>query len=183
MPFKSQGQRRKFARLLVEGKISNQTFEEWNREAGRRKLPEHVGAKARGRTTQTAKRMRRGVREDFEPMSAVGRSRPWSVERATSPRGHRRSCSPTFPRVCSGCASQGRARRSDRGLPHHVAGCPARHLARHVRSCAPHQCRSRHWRAPQIIAAPPTTRPATVARCSFAQVCGLEFVVRAANRP
>jgi hypothetical protein len=35
MPFKSQAQRRKFAQLLVEGKISNQTFEEWNRETGR----------------------------------------------------------------------------------------------------------------------------------------------------
>ena len=34
MPFKSQAQRRKFAQLLVEGKISNQTFEEWNRETG-----------------------------------------------------------------------------------------------------------------------------------------------------
>jgi len=32
MPFKSQPQRRKFAQLLVEGKISNETFEEWNRE-------------------------------------------------------------------------------------------------------------------------------------------------------
>jgi len=32
MPFKSQAQRRKFAQLLVEGKISNETFEEWNRE-------------------------------------------------------------------------------------------------------------------------------------------------------
>jgi hypothetical protein len=30
MPFKSQAQRRKFAQLLVEGKISNETFEEWN---------------------------------------------------------------------------------------------------------------------------------------------------------
>jgi CRISPR/Cas system-associated endonuclease Cas1 len=45
MPFKSQAQRRKFAQLLVEGKISNQTFEEWNRETGRKKLPERVGAK------------------------------------------------------------------------------------------------------------------------------------------
>ena len=35
MPFKSQAQRRKFAELLVEGKISNETFEEWNRETGR----------------------------------------------------------------------------------------------------------------------------------------------------
>jgi hypothetical protein len=43
MPFKSQAQRRKFAQLLVEGKISNQTFEEWNRETGTKKLPERVG--------------------------------------------------------------------------------------------------------------------------------------------
>jgi hypothetical protein len=42
MPFKSQAQRRKFAQLLVEGKISNQTFEEWNRETGGKKLPERV---------------------------------------------------------------------------------------------------------------------------------------------
>jgi len=45
MPFKSQAQRRKFAELLVEGKISKQTFEEWNRETGGRKLPERVAAK------------------------------------------------------------------------------------------------------------------------------------------
>jgi hypothetical protein len=43
MPFKSQAQRRKFAQLLVEGKISPQTFEEWNRETGGRKLPERAG--------------------------------------------------------------------------------------------------------------------------------------------
>jgi len=42
MPFKSQAQRRKFAELLVKGKISPQTFEEWNRETGNAKLPEHV---------------------------------------------------------------------------------------------------------------------------------------------
>ena len=42
MPFKSQAQRRKFAELLVAGKISAQTFEEWNRETGRKKLPERV---------------------------------------------------------------------------------------------------------------------------------------------
>lgn len=49
MPFKSQAQRRKFAQLLVEGKISNQTFEEWNRETGRKKLPERVKRKARAK--------------------------------------------------------------------------------------------------------------------------------------
>jgi hypothetical protein len=45
MPFKSQAQRRKFAQLLVEGKISNETFEEWNRETGGKKLPERIKAK------------------------------------------------------------------------------------------------------------------------------------------
>ena len=49
MPFKSQAQRRKFAQLLVEGKISNETFEEWNRETGGAKLPERVKPKARPR--------------------------------------------------------------------------------------------------------------------------------------
>ena len=47
MPFKSQAQRRKFAQLLVEGKISNETFEEWNRETGSARLPDHVKPKAR----------------------------------------------------------------------------------------------------------------------------------------
>ena len=46
MPFKSQAQRRKFAELLVQGKISKDTFEEWNRETGGRKLPERVERKA-----------------------------------------------------------------------------------------------------------------------------------------
>ena len=42
MPFKSKAQRRKFAELLVKGEISNETFEEWNRETGRKQLPERV---------------------------------------------------------------------------------------------------------------------------------------------
>jgi hypothetical protein len=46
MPFKSQAQRRKFAELLVAGKISPETFEEWNRETGSKRLPEHVKRKA-----------------------------------------------------------------------------------------------------------------------------------------
>ena len=45
MPFKSQAQRRKFAELLVKGKISNETFEEWNRETGAARLPERVRPK------------------------------------------------------------------------------------------------------------------------------------------
>ena len=65
MPFKSQAQRRKFAQLLVEGKISNQTFEEWNRETGGKRLPERVrgNAKAsRKRTRKTARKTARSAR-------------------------------------------------------------------------------------------------------------------------
>jgi hypothetical protein len=60
MPFKSQAQRRKFAELLVKGKISNETFEEWNRETGGRKLPERVKKKpSKKRTTRARKRKAR----------------------------------------------------------------------------------------------------------------------------
>jgi hypothetical protein len=62
MPFKSQAQRRKFAQLLVEGKISNQTFEEWNRETGGAKLPERVKPKARPKSKSKAKPKRRAKR-------------------------------------------------------------------------------------------------------------------------
>ena len=57
MPFKSQAQRRKFAQLLVEGKISADTFEEWNRETGSAKLPERV--KPRAKAAPKRKRARR----------------------------------------------------------------------------------------------------------------------------
>ena len=29
---------------MIEGKITDQTYEEWNRETGGRKLPERIGA-------------------------------------------------------------------------------------------------------------------------------------------
>ena len=45
MPFKSQAQRRKFAQLLVEGKITDEQYEEWNRSTGTKSLPERVGPK------------------------------------------------------------------------------------------------------------------------------------------
>jgi hypothetical protein len=45
MPIKSKAQRRKFAELLVEGKISPETFEEWNRGAGNAELPERLHPK------------------------------------------------------------------------------------------------------------------------------------------
>ena len=63
MPFKSQAQRRKFAELLVAGEISPETYEEWNRETGGKKLPERVkrktarsAAKRKTKTRKTTKR-------------------------------------------------------------------------------------------------------------------------------
>ena len=57
MLFKSQAQRRKFAQLLVQGKISPETFEEWNRETGDAELPERAARKrpAKARTAKKGK--------------------------------------------------------------------------------------------------------------------------------
>lgn len=55
MLFKSQAQRRKFAELLVNGAISAETYEEWNRETGKKKLPERVGKKSKRKTTSQAR--------------------------------------------------------------------------------------------------------------------------------
>jgi hypothetical protein len=56
MPFKSKAQRRKFAQLLVEGKISDQTYEEWNRETGGKVLPERVTPKKKAARKSTARK-------------------------------------------------------------------------------------------------------------------------------
>lgn len=57
MPFKSKAQRRKFAELLVNRKISPEAYEEWNRETGGKELPERVkpGAKRKTAKRKTAK--------------------------------------------------------------------------------------------------------------------------------
>jgi hypothetical protein len=56
MPFKSKAQRRKFAELLVKGAISPETYEEWNRETGRKELPERVNRAKKKRKRKAAKR-------------------------------------------------------------------------------------------------------------------------------
>jgi len=56
MPFKSKAQRRKFAELLVKGKITPETYEEWNRETGRKELPERVKPKAKAKRKTTRKK-------------------------------------------------------------------------------------------------------------------------------
>ena len=55
MPFKSQAQRRKFAELLVKGEISKETYEEWNRDTGSKKLPERVKPKAKSKAKTVRK--------------------------------------------------------------------------------------------------------------------------------
>jgi hypothetical protein len=61
MPFKSKAQRRKFAELLVKGKISPETYEEWNRETGGAKLPEYANRKKKASTSK--KKTKRTVRK------------------------------------------------------------------------------------------------------------------------
>jgi hypothetical protein len=56
MPFKSKAQRRKFAELLVTGKISPETYEEWNRETGGKILPERVKKKKKAKKKSARKR-------------------------------------------------------------------------------------------------------------------------------
>lgn len=63
MPFKSKAQRRKFAELLVKGEISPETYEEWNRETGRKVLPERVNRARKKSKRKTAKRKARKARK------------------------------------------------------------------------------------------------------------------------
>jgi hypothetical protein len=58
VPFKSKAQRRKFAELLVKGEISPETFEEWNRETGKARLPERLHAKPRSNAKPRRKNKR-----------------------------------------------------------------------------------------------------------------------------
>lgn len=59
MPFKSKAQRRKFAQLLVEGKISDETYEEWNRSTGVKELPERVTPAKKRKTARKARKARK----------------------------------------------------------------------------------------------------------------------------
>ncbi|HEV2251513.1 MAG TPA: hypothetical protein VGT60_13510 [Candidatus Limnocylindria bacterium] len=61
MPFKSKAQRRKFAELLVDGKITDEQYEEWNRSTGKKELPEriHPTPGAKKKTTPRTKTTRK----------------------------------------------------------------------------------------------------------------------------
>ena len=64
MPIKSKAQRRKFAELLVQGKITPEAFERWNREAGDAELPERLHPekpKRKARSKRAAKPKRKAT--------------------------------------------------------------------------------------------------------------------------
>lgn len=63
MPFKSQAQRRKFAELLVQGKITPEQFEEWNRETGSAKLPERVEPAKKKKTAKKKPAKKKAARK------------------------------------------------------------------------------------------------------------------------
>jgi hypothetical protein len=67
MPFKSKAQRRKFAQLLVEGKITDEQYEEWNRSTGRKELPERVGAKKKSAKKAAKKSSKRAAATKKKP--------------------------------------------------------------------------------------------------------------------
>ena len=56
MAVKSKAQRRKFAQLLVDGKIKPEVYERWNREAGKKELPERVKRKTRSKSKKKRKK-------------------------------------------------------------------------------------------------------------------------------
>jgi hypothetical protein len=62
MAVKSKAQRRKFAELLMAGKIDKEVYERWNREAGKKKLPEHLKHKKRKKKKSRRKKKRRSSR-------------------------------------------------------------------------------------------------------------------------
>ena len=75
MPIKSKAQRRKFAQLLVEGKISPETFEEWNRAAGKAELPERLHSKAIAKPKRKAK-SKRAQKTKASPARKASRAAP-----------------------------------------------------------------------------------------------------------
>ena len=78
MPIKSQAQRRKFAELLVAGKISPEVYERWNRGAGSKELPEHVKPKGKSkakRKTTKAKPKRKTTARSGTTKKRSARSR------------------------------------------------------------------------------------------------------------
>ena len=89
MAIKSKAQRRKFAELLVEGKITPEVYERWNREAGRKELPERVAKKSKPKTRAKKASVRKTGKVSRRPRSkkpghAAGHGRPAKTRRSGS---------------------------------------------------------------------------------------------------
>ena len=85
MPIKSQAQRRKFAELLVTGKISNEVYERWNRGAGGKELPEHVKPKAKSKAKKRTSARKTTAKSRGKTKKRAGSTRK-TTKRATRAR-------------------------------------------------------------------------------------------------
>ena len=85
MPIKSQAQRRKFAELLVTGKISNEVYERWNRGAGGKELPEHVKPKAKAKAKKRTSKRKTTAKTRGKTKKRAGSART-ATKRATRAR-------------------------------------------------------------------------------------------------
>ena len=85
MPFKSKAQRRKFAALLVEGEITPEAYERWNRETGRKELPERVKQKGVARR-KSAGRKRRGTTKKATKRTRAATRKGTATRKRTAPR-------------------------------------------------------------------------------------------------
>ena len=81
MPFKSRAQRRKFAQLLVEGKIKPETFEEWNRETGGKELPERVKKKTARKKAATKSKRKSTTKRKSTRKRAANRAKRTKAKR------------------------------------------------------------------------------------------------------
>jgi hypothetical protein len=77
MPFKSKAQRRKFAELLVNGKITDEQYEEWNRSTGKKELPERIHPKpgAKRKTTTKKKKKKTTARKKTTGRTTTARKK------------------------------------------------------------------------------------------------------------
>ena len=82
MPFKSKAQRRKFAELLIDGTITPEVFEEWNRETGAKRLPERAHPSRKGKAKSGAKRSAAKARKTGVARKRTSRSRVSKKRRA-----------------------------------------------------------------------------------------------------
>ncbi len=102
MPFRSKAQRRKFAELLVNGKITDEAYERWNQTTGRRELPERLHPEKKEAGKRTAKKMtkkktaKKTAKKKCPALRARSRARGAEV---VVPERPRRDRTPWTPRI------------------------------------------------------------------------------------